>query len=122
MNNLLKLLCVCCFLSSCCSSGVEGISKNWNFGIIERNLTEVAKENADETNIERFRSLYKLNPHRIGYEELEFEKLLLDKSNNDKYYTFNVLYVEDLGVAYVVNADGELVRSFMYSLWDIYRK
>lgn len=121
MNKLLILICVC-FLSSSCSSRVAGISKSWKFGTIERSLTEVVKETADEANINRFRSLYKLNPHRIGYEELEFEKLLLDKSNNDKYYTFNVLYVEDLGVAYVVNADGVLVRSFMYSLWDTYRK
>jgi hypothetical protein len=98
----------------CAHTKNTGELKNWQFIDLEVDYQKVDVSSKDSFQITKLIDLYATKPYEASYNKITFKTLRVDHKGN-RYFIFDVDYVDDMGVVFVCNDRYEIENNFLVS-------
>lgn len=102
-----------------CQSVPENSVSEWRVRTLDATrLDAVSAISVDQVLVDRLIDDYKKNPKDSDYSELTLSRVLQDREGGGKrYFVFELRYVDDVGVVYVLDSKNVILEKFMTSPW-----
>lgn len=104
-------------LQSCMNTKFAIQNTSWRTSSIDAQVDWVLPDEDDIENIKYLFKVYGKYPYNKNNTSLLFNKLLTEKSKSNKYYIFDIEYIDDVHIVFKLNKNNDLIDKFIISGW-----
>lgn len=103
-----------------CQSAPTSSGNEWQVKAFDATaLHTMSTISVDQLLVDRLIEDYKKSPKDSDYSELTFSRALWDRDEGGRrYFVFDLRYVDDIGVVYVLDSKNVILEKFLASPWQ----